>query len=271
MKHCHFSILYNELPFLKQKLPFLYEHFDQIIFYDLHVNRFTFSNDGSHEFIKAYPDPKRKIKLIEKKDLSDVHKFFGGSFVTKRKMFAVGSRHVRNNIDVFWCTDMDEFFTESLIGKVEDTIAGNKYNTVLVPHLIFFKSDKWVFAKKDGDDLIWLGWPRIARHTKGNIYGHCSLNKQFPPVHRLKGEILYHFSYVGDAKMRIKAGLQVPKQYLTSVWNKFNEKQALKATGVYKPGRMHPSCPWGIVQNTRPIPSYIDTKQLIKELNGSKD
>ena len=34
MKHCHISIISNELPFLKRKLPFLYKNFDQIIFVD---------------------------------------------------------------------------------------------------------------------------------------------------------------------------------------------------------------------------------------------
>ena len=58
MKHCHFSILYNELPFLKQKLPFLYDNFDQVIFYDLNVctHQPHFSTDGCHEFIKDFPD-----------------------------------------------------------------------------------------------------------------------------------------------------------------------------------------------------------------------
>ena len=53
MKHCHFTILYNEIDFLRLKMPFLYEHFDQLIFYDLLVfgNERKFSDDGSHEFI----------------------------------------------------------------------------------------------------------------------------------------------------------------------------------------------------------------------------
>ena len=64
MKHALFSILYNEYGHLKQKLPIFYDIFDQIIFYDLNVGgpktigKFTFSTDGSHEYIKNYPDPK---------------------------------------------------------------------------------------------------------------------------------------------------------------------------------------------------------------------
>ena len=71
VKHCHFSILYNELPFLKQKLPFLYKHFGQLIFFDLNVGTENphFSLDGSHEFIRDYPDPDKKITLINKKDI----------------------------------------------------------------------------------------------------------------------------------------------------------------------------------------------------------
>ena len=83
MKKCHFSILYNELPFLKQKMEFLYSNFDQLIFYDLNVAAKTphFSTDGSHEYIKEYPDPENKITLIEKKDLSDVNNYQGGGCI----------------------------------------------------------------------------------------------------------------------------------------------------------------------------------------------
>jgi hypothetical protein len=103
MKKCHFSILYNELPFLKQKMDFLYDNFDQLIFYDLNVGTLNphFSIDGSHEFIKDYPDPDNKITLIEKKDLSDVINFRGDGSIEKRKMFAVGSSYVWDDIESF--------------------------------------------------------------------------------------------------------------------------------------------------------------------------
>src|SRR5210317_294454 len=119
MRKCHFSILYNELPFLKQKMDFLYENFEQLIFYDLNVCTPNphYSIDGSHEFIKDYPDPENKITLIEKTDLSDVTNFRGDSSLEKRKMFAVGSSYVWDDIDSFWCFDLDEFFNESLINK----------------------------------------------------------------------------------------------------------------------------------------------------------
>ena len=46
MKHCHISILCNELPFLKEKLPYLYEHFEQLIFVDYNIITKGNSTDG---------------------------------------------------------------------------------------------------------------------------------------------------------------------------------------------------------------------------------
>jgi len=122
MKHCHFSILYNELPFLKAKLPFLYENFHQLIFFDLNIKTHTHSTDGSWEFLKAYPDPESKIVLIDQLDLSHITKYYGHSFVEKRKMFALGSRYVSDDMDVFWCDDMDEFFDVEWIKQVEEIL-----------------------------------------------------------------------------------------------------------------------------------------------------
>jgi len=83
MRHCHFSILFNELPYLKQKLPFLYQFFDQIIFYDLNIVTKKFSDDGSHEFIKNYPDPENKITLIE--DITITPQIINGSAPAQAK------------------------------------------------------------------------------------------------------------------------------------------------------------------------------------------
>lgn len=171
MKHCHFSILYNEYEFLTQKLPFLYDNFDQIIFYDLNVVNFPykFSDDGSHEYIKDYPDPENKIILIEKTDLTDIKNYHGASLIGKRKMFAVGSKYINDDIDVYWCTDMDEFFNKSLIEKVEKIISTTEYQVIFAPHVIFWKNSNFIFTKKNNDYKIPF-FPRIARHKKKYTY-----------------------------------------------------------------------------------------------------
>lgn len=200
MKHCHFSILYNELPFLKQKLPFLYEYFDQIIFYDLNTftDVYTFSTDGSHEFIKNYPDPERKITFIERKNLHRV-KPVGTSNMIKRKMFSLGSDFVKPEMDVFWCTDMDEFFNESLIKEVETLFNRNQdIKGIDVDHFIFWKDLNTIMASTI-KKLSTPFYTRIAKHEDGNKYGHCTLSNQFKPRLKTNSKI-YHFAFVGEPR-----------------------------------------------------------------------
>jgi len=267
MKHCHFSILYNEIAFLKQKLPFLYQHFDQLIFYDLGVKEMDYSTDGSHEFIKEYPDPEGKITLIEQRDLSNVKNYKGYSVLQKQKMFAVGSRYVHNDMDVFWCTDMDEFFQQSLIAKVEQRISGG---SILVPHLVFFKNHRWVFAEKKGPPLQHLPWPRIAAHKPGNLYGHCSLHEQFKPVMRVGDERIFHFSYIGDEKVRFKADIYKVEKWVRDVWAKFKEPP-LERGKLFGHPAMHPTLDMGIKMNDEPLPAYIDVEELMRDLRAEYD
>ena len=261
LKHCHFSILYNELPFLKQKLPFLYDHFDQIIFYDLNIKTFKFSDDGSHEFIKNYPDPLNKITLIEKTNLSDVTNFKGNSFIEKQKMFAVGSSFVKDDIDVFWCTDMDEFFSASLIKKVELQFILEAAKSILVPHFIFFKDTEHLICRNEfkiknkSIEYQLLPWSRITVHKKGNIYGHCSLQEQFLPS-KIVDDMIYHFAYIGDQRVRFKCSLY-NKQFLTDVWRKSSSKitnlRSLSAHYVIKNKKVI-------------IPDYINVAELLIDL-----
>jgi len=184
MKHCHFTILYNELPFLKQKMAFLYENFDQLIFFDLNVGTPIphYSTDGSHEFISEYPDPENKITLIERDNLDDVLNYTGAGSVQKQKMFSVGSQYISDDMDVFWCTDMDEFFHRDLIKKVE-TIFDEKpdVNSIDMRHYMFWKNTNLILcdAEDDGFDM----YSRVCRHRPGNLYGHCSIHNQFPKNH----------------------------------------------------------------------------------------
>ena len=267
MKHCHFSILYNELPFLKQKLPFLYAHFDQIIFYDLNIESLTNSNDGSIEFIKYYPDPQKKITLIKKADLNDVNHYEGYSFIEKRKMFAVGSTYVRDDMDVFWCTDMDEFFTKKLIEHVEQFYRDTDNVTILVPHIVFFRNEKFVFSTNEPDGDLWMfPWARITKHNPGQLYGHCSLSEQFLPVGWIFNEPIYHFSYIGIKKVQSKVNAHGYPDWVNNIWIKFDESKLIfeGENMVHGFPYMHPVAERGIKLNTRKIPNYISPKEMIR-------
>ena len=280
-KHCHFSILYNELPFLKQKMPFLYENFNQLIFFDLNVGTHNphFSTDGSHEFIAEYPDPEDKITLIEKDNLEGIEHWTGAGSVEKQKMFALGSQYVNDEIDVFWCTDLDEFFHKSFIKKVETIFSEfPEINSIDMRHYVFWKNMNLILAN-DNDDGFDM-FSRVCRHKKGNLYGHCSIHHQFPRNHVIADDRYYHFAWLGDNRVESKLkhystpptgsprNKQIYDDYLKEVWYNFSSDYNLDSEEVFGAPRMHPNQAMqkGIKKFVGELPSYINIQQLMREL-----
>jgi len=263
MRHCHFMILSNEILFLKQKLPFLYENFDQLIFYDLNIYEtpFCFSTDGSHEYIKEFPDPENKITLIEQTDIAEVATTPGVSNKDKRRMFIYGSRYVKDDIDVFWCTDADEFFNASLIKKVERVFTNSSIvNSITINQYYFWKSPKFIVCFDNNKTR--KGPVRIARHKKGNIYGHCSLNIQYPPDFEIKDEMLYHFSCIGDNRVKVKSPHYPFKDGYWDLWDNFDETKV--GDEIYGYPHMHPNptIQAGITRYYGEYPDYIDLNEI---------
>jgi hypothetical protein len=255
--------MWNEMPFLKQKLPFLYQHFDQIIFFDLNIKTRKQSSDGGREFILNFPDPQRKITYIHKTDLIDVEMFEGQGFQEKCKMFAVGSSLVRNDIDVFWCTDMDEFFESKLIEKVESVFNKSDVMTIVIPHIIYWWDERFVFARETGEDTHPFPFARITRHIPGRIYGHCTL-QQYTPVAMLNdGYLLYHFAFVGNKRIKFKSAIYSNNLWYRNVWQKF-DPNTVPEDGVV--GNYHPGLNIGVKRSKYTIPEYINIRELMDDL-----
>ena len=277
MKHCHFSILANEMPFLIQKLPFLYKHYNQIIFYDLNIfaEKVEFSKDGSHEYIQNFPDPEKKITLIEDKNINYYNTgYIGNGSPEKCQMFMKGSLLVKDDIDVFWCTDMDEFFNEGMIKEVEKVLEENE-NIMLIDssHYTFWKNEKYIFCDKFSDVMRFF--PRICRHKKGQIYGHCSLKDQYSPIVYIN-EKYYHFSCVGRNRMKYKFDFYSShneelkihyKKYLDNQWDNFCDEK-VKNEEIYNFPNMHPNpdVKKGIKRYVGNFPLYINLEEMIKML-----
>lgn len=284
MKKCHFSILYNELPFLKQKINFLYKNFDQLIFYDLNVctDKPHFSTDGSHEFLKEYPDPEEKITVIEKTDLSNVSIYKGDGSIEKRKMFSIGSSYVRDEIDSFWCFDLDEFFSETLLTKVDSIFSKNEsINSINLEHLIFWKNYNTILV--DPVSETWKFYSRIARHRPGNIYGHCNISQDYKNSYDIDktDELCYHYAWIGNNRVlsKIKHYTTPPtgdlhnkpmyEEWLTKVWNPYNTYQAKISDEIFGFPFMHPNffnIKKGIKNFKGKHPNYIFLEQMQKEL-----
>ena len=199
MKHCHISILCNELIFLKHKLPFLYKHFSQLIFVDYNIISKGNSTDGSIEFIENFKDIDNKITLIKNFNPSEISIFHGESFVEKQKMFAKASTFVNNNINIVWATDLDEFFNVNLIKDVEELyIKDSNLVSIDLPHRIFVYNEHNVYDKDD----FYIA-PRITKHKINNIYGHCDFQRNGKTI-KYKQEYLYHFAFVGFERCLFK-------------------------------------------------------------------
>lgn len=274
MKHCHFSILYNELPYLKQKVPFLYDNFDQLIFYDLSAfdGKYQFSQDGSHEYLKNYPDPQNKITLIELRNgLEFVQSLGGPTGITKQKMATYANKFINDDMDVFWTTDMDEFFTKDLMIEVEELLNEHpKVNCIENNHFLFWNDFNTIMCESvDKPEYKW-GLARIARHKPGRQYSHCDLQTRHAPCFRATTPI-YHFCNVGKEKTLNKLYnfyKGTPSNY-REIWDKYETLE--KEDGVlYGYPNMHQSIPnMGIMNtpfNVRGYLYYVDFTQLTKDI-----
>jgi len=276
MKHCHFSILYNELPFLKQKLPFLYKNFDQIIFYDLSAfdGKFQFSTDGGHEYIKNYPDPENKITLIElRHGIQFVQPMGAATNVTKMKMFSYANKFIKDDIDVFWCTDMDEFFNIDLIKEVEEVLTTKpNIRSIDVDHYLFWKNLNIISCESIEKLYYNIGLIRIARHAKGNKYGHCDIGQKYKPSFLTKSKI-YHFENVGENRTFAKLFKYYDgtRRNYKETWEQYSNIK-LEKNKLYGYPDMHPNADIkvGIMFYPGDLQkelSYFNFKEAAKDLN----
>ena len=199
MKHCHISIMCNELIFLKRKLPFLYQHFSQLIFVDYNCVKKCNSEDGSIEFVENFVDKDNKITLIKNFNPLKIKKrFHGRGSVEKQKMFAVASKYINEDIDVVWATDLDEFFEIELINEVENLYQNDKnLISIDLPHKLFAYNQFNVY----NTNLFYIV-PSITKHKK-KIYGHCDFDKYGKTVKYPK-RYLYHLGNVGYKRCYFK-------------------------------------------------------------------
>lgn len=266
LKNCYFNLLCNELPFLKQKLNFIYEYFDQIIFIDYDILNKCNSKDGSIEFIENFKDESNKITLLKDFNLDAINEFYGYSVIEKQKMFAYGSKYINDDIDLLWATDLDEFFDIELINVVENKYLENEnLISVNIPHinLVYNQYNQFKY-----DQLFYIV-PRVTRHYKNKIYGHCNF-AEYGYTLNLTNIFLYHFSYVGYKRCLHKISLYNSKNnyHQQDSWLKIyldNLKNNNKYININHAGSVNiNSCEY----NGR-LPDYINCDEMINELNNT--
>uniref|UniRef100_A0A6C0KIZ1 Glycosyltransferase 2-like domain-containing protein n=1 Tax=viral metagenome TaxID=1070528 RepID=A0A6C0KIZ1_9ZZZZ len=264
MKHCHISIMCNELEFIEHKLPFLYKYFDQIIFVDYDIVNKRNSIDGTIEYIEQFDDKYNKIKLIKDFNPNTVTNYNGVSFIEKQKMFAEASKYVKDNIDLIWATDLDEFFDVELIQNVE-----NLYNndsqliSVDLPHKIFVYN-QYNYLNKDDFYIA----PRITKHIKNKVYGHCNFDKYGKTI-KFNKFYLYHFAFIGLKRCSFKL-LSCYKANIEYVkkWIEYYRKSLLENKKYIKISHPNPNLNLYTENYNGNFPSYLDIDNLCKRLNN---
>jgi hypothetical protein len=237
----------------------MYKYFDQIILVDFNVTTKKCSTDGSVEYIESFNDPENKITYIKNIDMSKIKIYKGFGFVEKQKMFAKASEYVKDDIDVVWATDLDEFFSEKLIEKVESMY--NKDKTLVsidIPHKIFVYNEHNIF-----NNLNFYIAPRIIKHTPKQIYGHCNFKKYGKNIN-LNEFHLYHFAYVGLKRCSFKSSIYARfPDFLNKYKDSLNAK--LKYIDIDHPNK---------ILKLKSIPytgehlDYLDVDQMCLELNN---
>mgnify|MGYP003135074757 CR=1 FL=1 len=274
MRHCHFQILCDELPLLMQKTKWLYENFSQLIFYDLCIDGMCHSRDGSYEFLKNYPDPQNKITIIEKMNLDDVEANNGGSRIQKQKMFRYASSLVRDDIDVFWCSDADEFCDTEFIDDVERVLIENpSVMSVDMRHNYFWRDKDIILEHKHAPGVGMTLFPRVCRHEPGRVYPHCAI-QNLGPKHMIEDRKWYHFAWVGDKRTKAKFAHQPITQeafdiWFRDVWKNLDTSDA-DSTPKGNPAPYIEGGRLGYTKFSGKLPSYINVDQLWKDLNNER-
>jgi hypothetical protein len=277
MKHCYFALVYNELPYLTEKMEFLYRNFDQLIFYDLGVLTLPYenSNDWSLETLQDYPDPGEKITVLSSPDLTHIPVIPGKELAAKRQMSVACSKLVRDDIDVVWTMDIDEFFDGPLMLEVENLLTENPdVQVVDIPQIIFWKNTNLILRTKDSETCP--NELRVARHVPGRIYLHCNM-EQIGTIGKVTENCMYHFSWIDEERYRFKTGLHnqgnpdIKKHhewYLKEVWKKVNTLQ-IKGDQIYGIPDMHPNPflqGFGIQRFQWKLPGYINKERMMKQI-----
>jgi hypothetical protein len=213
MKISYGMIVVDGMPFIKHQLNLVYEHAHQIIICEggddfwVKINGHRRSKDGTIEFIKNFPDPKNKIKLIQK----DWH--------NKNEMCHEYSKHVTG--DILWHLDIDEFVDPAKIPTILQAFKMFPRTQILsIPNLVFWGDcDTLVEAmSSNGWNRTWFNFERIFRFKKGYYIHHIPergyfdpRNKKVLPAPILGGEYFiergiytYHFSYVLPEAVQMK-------------------------------------------------------------------
>jgi len=214
-KFSFIMIVLNGMPFIEYSLRSVYEFAHEVIIVEGAVEKCMFaanadgsSTDGTVEFVKSFPDPQHKIKLIQ------------GRWPEERDMRNETLRRVTG--DYAWLLDSDEIYKREDLDKIKTILTDDPSITQVnfIPDN-FWKGLDYIFVSPRFFEP-WCHYRRVFKYVPGAVFSSV-----FPPtvvwpdskhtteqMHLLDGHktremgiIPYHYSYVLDEQVQQKIEL----------------------------------------------------------------
>jgi len=208
-------IALNAMPFIEYSLKSVYDFAHEIIIVEGAVENCMFaanpdgsSTDGTVEFIKSFPDPQKKITLVQ------------GRWPEKCEMQNEALRHVSG--DYIWLIDSDEVYRCQDLEKIKEILKSDSSITQVnfIPDS-FWKGFDYIFvSSKFFED--WCHCRRLFKYVPGAmftthrpptmVWPGCDrtteqMNLLDGTTTRQMGIIFYHYSYVLDKQVKQKIEL----------------------------------------------------------------
>jgi ADP-heptose:LPS heptosyltransferase/ubiquinone/menaquinone biosynthesis C-methylase UbiE/glycosyltransferase involved in cell wall biosynthesis/predicted O-methyltransferase YrrM len=208
-------IVLNGMPFIEYSLKSIYEFAHEVIIVEGAVEKCMFaanpdgsSTDGTVEFVKSFPDPQRKIKLIQ------------GRWPEKCEMQNEALKHITG--DYVWLIDSDEVYKREHLDNIKRILIDD----TSITQVNFIPDNFW-----KGLDHIFVSsrffepachYRRLFKYVRGAVFtSHRPPTMTWPDsqrtteqMHLLDGHTTrkmgiapYHYSYVLDEQVRQKIEL----------------------------------------------------------------
>lgn len=200
-------IVFNSDHVLEAALESVYQFASQIVITEgpvkYYVDRgFTTSTDNTVEIIRSFPDPDKKIRLIQ------------GQWPEKTEMMKAQTEHVHPDTDFAWMVDADEVYKATDVARVLKILP--EYDSAGFRSMSFYGNFRTILTGFEQK----AEYQRIQRWTKRGWHRHRTptiLNPESGQpwrTHRhlhfehlaATGIFLYHYTYVYPSQFQRKIG-----------------------------------------------------------------
>jgi len=198
-------LVVNGRPFIKAQLENLYDVAHEIVISEggdqfwRERHGFTRSNDGTIDIIKNFPDPKNKIKLIQRE------------WKNKNEMSHAYSKGMTG--DIIYNVDLDEFIhPKQLISVCKNLMKSKKKSSATIPNYVFFGDFNTLMVMEHTD--TWFQTPRIFKRSPNHLMHHLPpaywkngiVGAAPLPASENPGVFIHHYSWIYKKSVHDKIG-----------------------------------------------------------------